>query len=81
MSGTATCAYCGGTGKVYLNRSMFVADGYRSERCGVCKGSGKSRYRPAPDVVRQMKNQRDKALAPIPPPAAPGHQEGEKDAD
>lgn len=36
------CAACGGTGRWHLNRSWFLADGYRVERCHACGGTGKN---------------------------------------
>lgn len=45
MSGKVRdCDCCVGTGWQLLLRSMFVTDGYRRERCGVCAGSGKSNH-------------------------------------
>lgn len=40
-----TCETCGGTGKIYCRNSWFPADGYRRERCGICRGTGKSDFR------------------------------------
>ena len=39
---TMECAACGGTGRWHLNRSWFLADGYRVERCHACSGTGES---------------------------------------
>lgn len=54
----ATCANCGGTGHIVLMNSWFPADGYHSERCGICKGTGRSAYRPANDVVARQRELR-----------------------
>lgn len=39
------CRTCGGTGKIICMNSMFMTDGLRKERCGICSGTGKSSYR------------------------------------
>lgn len=39
--GERECQQCGGTGWLWLMRSMFTADGHRRERCGLCGGSGR----------------------------------------
>lgn len=39
-----SCDCCLGTGQQLLLRSMFLGDGFRRERCGICAGSGKSSY-------------------------------------
>lgn len=40
MTKLKTCPVCIGTGRLVLRRSWFTADGFRSERCGICQGSG-----------------------------------------
>lgn len=57
------CANCDGTGKLVLMKSWFPSDGYRRERCGICGGTGRSAYRPAPDAVKQQKDLRAAYLA------------------
>lgn len=39
------CGACGGTGRIICLNSMFMADGLRKERCGICDGTGYSDYR------------------------------------
>lgn len=38
--GQRQCRNCNGSGKVVLACSWCLEDGYRLERCGICRGSG-----------------------------------------
>ncbi len=58
------CVSCGGTGWWLLNRSAFLADGFRRVRCHLCNGSGTSRYRDDAAFVREQCRRR--ALEPKP---------------
>ena len=40
-----TCRICDGTGKTVHMRSWFTAGGFYRIRCGICSGTGLSRYR------------------------------------
>lgn len=56
---TRDCAMCQGSGKLVLMRSWFTSDGFRFGKCGVCSGTGKSNYRPAPEFVASQKRIRE----------------------
>lgn len=59
----SSCRLCEGTGWLYLMNSWFPKhSGYRRSRCGVCKGTGKSSYRPEASYVRQAHELRRAAL-------------------
>lgn len=59
------CVLCDGTGKLVLRRSWFPADGYGTERCGICRGSGHSDYNPGNDWVREQEQLRAAARAAL----------------
>lgn len=52
------CKLCGGTGRLVLAKSWVRADGFRRTRCGICKGTGSSSYRPDPQWVREQRKLR-----------------------
>jgi hypothetical protein len=43
-------------------RSMFIADGYRRERCFICSGTGKSTYRDNPEYIRFQRTARAREI-------------------
>lgn len=55
---SCVCKTCGGTGSQLLLVSMFMADGLRRERCGICSGGGQSSYPNSPEFVRFQKRAR-----------------------
>jgi hypothetical protein len=52
MATAGNCRNCIGTGKVLLLNSHFTEDGYRRERCAICEGTGRSKYKPDTEWVR-----------------------------
>lgn len=45
------CMYCAGAGWTFLMNSWFPSDGFRRERCWVCKGTKRSDYVPSIEWV------------------------------
>jgi len=54
----ATCKTCGGTGWAVCLASHIVTDRTHKERCGICAGSGKSRYQDSSWYVRWQERAR-----------------------
>lgn len=52
------CANCDGEKTIVLLNSIFLSDGFRRERCGICAGTGISNYQPDPSVLREQKRLR-----------------------
>lgn len=52
------CQTCAGTGHVLCLNSAITTDGFRRERCGICAGSGRSRYPATPEYDRFQKRAR-----------------------
>lgn len=69
MSDRRKCAYCDGNGTVPLMNSWFLSDGLRQGRCGICRGTGISDYRPSYEAMASVNRMR--ALASLPVPNSP----------
>jgi hypothetical protein len=57
------CRNCDGTGRIFCRNSHIIVDGYRRERCGVCGGTGKSRYLIEARDVRFQREAREQTKA------------------
>lgn len=68
------CVNCEGTGNELLLCTMFVQDGYRRERCGICSGSGINppNYRAWPGHLKFLKKANARILkwGGLKPPSA-----------
>lgn len=63
MTTKCACATCGGTGKIFAAKSMFLADGFRRLNCGICDGSGVSAYRGEPSYTAWQSDRRAEQLS------------------